>query len=217
MVRPVGDKIRSLVSKARQELTVLETLHPEVEAALLHVEERHPGFRQVLDEAYGYAVFPRVAKAAIVAGGAFGKGEVFERGKQIGYAGVIQLTIGVQFGGDTFTEVITFQNKAALERFKSGRVRPAASASAVLVKAGAAASADPAVGATVYVFSQGGMLLEAALGGQKFFFRPSALGRGKRPVAREHAKGHRDTKTRGRGNTPKRGSKKPGRAAHKID
>ena len=216
MAKSVPQKIKSLVSQAEQELTVLDTLHPQVESAMLRLEEHDPGLRQVLDRAYGYAVFPNVGKAALVVGGAFGKGEVFERGKQIGYAGLVQLTLGVQLGGDTFTEFVIFRNKAALERFKAGRVRFAANASAVLVKAGAAASADHEAGVTVYVYAQGGMLLETAIGGQKFFFRASALGRGKPPVAREHAKGHRDTKTRVRGNAPKRGSKRPGQAAHKT-
>jgi hypothetical protein len=135
-----------------------------------------------------------------VLGGAYGKGEVFERGKLIGYAAVAQLTIGVQLGGDTFVEVVAFQNKQALDRFKQGKTAFAANASAVLIKAGASGSAGYAKGVAVFVHSEGGMMLEAAIGGQHFFFRPGFLGRTrtapaaagrKRPkAARKSAKKH---------------------------
>jgi hypothetical protein len=83
----------------------------------------------------------------------------------------------VQLGGQTFSEIIAFQDKAALDRFKAGRWAFAANASAVLVKAGAAASSNYEKGAAVFVSSEGGMMLEVAIGAQKFFYRPAVLGR----------------------------------------
>jgi hypothetical protein len=83
------------------------------------------------------------------------------------------LTLGVQVGGDTFSEIIIFQNKQALERFKQGKTAFAVSASAVLVKAGAAGAADFPQGVKVLAYSRGGMLLEAAIGAQKFKFKPA--------------------------------------------
>ena len=71
----------------------------------------------MLKKAYGYAVFPSVGKAALVIGGAHGKGAVFERGKMIGYATMSQTTLGVQLGGSTFAEVLIFVLRL------SGRVR----------------------------------------------------------------------------------------------
>ena len=173
--------VRQLASKfftlADKELSVLEELHGATSAAFERLKERHPGFREQLAETYAYAVFPSVGKATAVVGAAFGKGEVFRAGKLIGYAALGQLTLGVQVGGQTFDEVILFRDKAALDRFKSGRFAFAANASAVLVKAGAAGSANYDRGAAVYVSSEGGMMLEAAIGAQKFFFRPAVLGR----------------------------------------
>jgi len=141
--------------------------------------ERDPWLRGRIDKAYAYAVFPSVGKATAVVGGAFGKGEVFRGGRVIGYVGLVQLTLGVQLGGQTFSEIITFDDEHALERFKSGRTNFAANASAALVKAGAATSASPDRGTTVFVSSDGGMMLEAAIGGQKFIFKPAVLGRTK--------------------------------------
>src|SRR5690348_15132203 len=149
-----------------------KTLEREVAAALKRLELEDPGIRQLLDDSYAYAVFPSVGKAALVVGGAYGHGLVFEKGKPIGHATLAQTTVGVQIGGDTFTEVIAFDSKESLERFKEGNVVFAASASAVLVKAGAAGTADYEDGVCALAYSQGGMLLEAAIGGQKFDFKP---------------------------------------------
>jgi len=78
----------------------------------------------------------------------------------------------VQLGGDTFSEVLVFQSKDALDRLKGGKMAFAANASAVLVKAGAAAAAGFRKGVAAFVYSTGGMLLELAIGGQKFKFKP---------------------------------------------
>jgi lipid-binding SYLF domain-containing protein len=153
-------------------------VNPEVQAALKRAEKRDPGLKPFLKKARGYAVFPSVGKAAAVVGAAFGKGEVFEQGKLVSYAGIVQATIGVQIGGGTFTEIIAFENKPTLERFRRGRFAFAANASAVMVKAGAAASADYEKGAAVFVLAQGGMMLEVSVGGQKFIVKPAVLGRG---------------------------------------
>ena len=176
-VRQLASKFFSLVDK---ELSVLEELHGAARAAIERVSGRDPSFRERLAEAHAYAVFPSVGKATAVLGVAFGKGEVFRAGKLIGYAALGQLTLGVQLGGQTFDQIILFRDRAALDRFKGGRFAFAANASAVLVKAGAAATADYERGVAVFVYPEGGMTLEAALGAQKIFFRPAVLGRAER-------------------------------------
>lgn len=147
------------------------TIHDDVQAALKRLDAEDPGLKRELKKAHGYAVFPAVGKAALVLGGAYGRGEVYERGKPIGYATIAQTTIGVQIGGETFTEVLVFKDKDSLERFKRGRTAFAANAAAVLVKAGAAGTADFEKGVAAYAYSEGGMLLEAAIGGQRFHFQ----------------------------------------------
>jgi hypothetical protein len=147
-------------------------LHEEAQATIKRLTALDPGLKNVLKKAHGYVVFPAVGKAAAVIGGAYGHGEVYEKGKPIGYATIAQLTIGVQLGGDTFSELIVFENRQPLERFKQGKLKFAANASAVLVKAGAAATTNFEKGAKTFVYSEGGMLLELGLGGQKFKFKP---------------------------------------------
>jgi Las17-binding protein actin regulator len=162
------------------------TIHEDVQAALSRLDAEDPGLTQELKKAYGYAVFPSVGKASLLIGGAWGRGEVYERGKVIGYATIAQTTIGVQVGGDTFTEVLVFESKEVLDRFKRGRTAFAANASAVLVKAGAGGSADFEKGVAVYAYSEGGMLLEAAIGGQRFHFQPADDQQNAQGRLREH-------------------------------
>ena len=174
------------------------TLREEAAAALKRLQAKDPGIKRLLEKAHGYAIFPAVGKAAAVVGGAYGRGVVFERGKPAGYATIAQLTVGVQLGGDTFTELVVFETRQALERFKQGKTAFAASASAVLVKAGAAAANNFNRGVAVYAYSDGGMLLELAIGGQKFKFKPSGGGQGQQQQPKQGA-GQSANSKQGRG------------------
>ena len=190
-------RLASVAFKALdKEKSVLQTLNEDVKATVKRMVAADPGLQGLLENAHGYAVFPSVGKASAVIGGAFGKGEVFENGKLVGYAGLVQVTIGVQIGGETFSEIIAFESKQALERFKRGRTAFAANASAVLVKAGAAKSAGFEAGAAVFVSPEGGMMLEAAIGAQKFIFKPAVLGRTR--TAPDAKPGQTGTTTRAR-------------------
>ena len=182
--------VKRLASLVEKELSVIETIHGDAKAAVKRMAAADPELKPLLDKAHGYAVFPSVGKAAAVLGGAFGMGEVFQGEHVVGYAAVAQLTVGLQLGGETFSQLIAFQSKPALEQFKQGKLTFAAHASAVLVKAGAAASARYEKGVAVFVMPSGGMLLEAAVGGQKFFYRPAVLGQlEKAPRVKPKARG----------------------------
>jgi lipid-binding SYLF domain-containing protein len=79
---------------------------------------------------------------------------VYERGRLIGYGELRQGTIGLQFGGQTYTEIIVFENKAALDSFRNGATGFAGQASAVAVKSGAGANARYADGVSVLTMSE---------------------------------------------------------------
>jgi len=206
-------------SGLEKEQEVLEELNLDVRATVERLTSEDPGLKGVIDKAYAYAVFPSVGKASAVIGGAFGKGEVFQGTKMIGYAGVAQLTLGVQIGGQTFSELVVFENKDALEEFKAGKTRFAANASAALVKAGAATTNDTGNGTRVFVYSEGGMMLEMAIGAQKFFYRSAFLGKTKdapREAMKKSSARARKRATPGK-KTPKRSaSKRAGSASSRT-
>lgn len=132
-----------------------------------------PSLKKELDKAVGYALLPDVGKGAFILGGAYGRGEVFERGKRVGYCDLTQGTIGPQIGGQSYSELIIFKDKLALERFKRGDGGFSANATAVAVKPGAAALMNYSDGVAVLIHIKGGLMAEASIGGQKFSFVPS--------------------------------------------
>lgn len=127
--------------------------------------------KNLFDNAHGYVIFPNVGKGAIAVGGAAGNGVVYEKGTLIGTASMKQVSVGFQFGGQAYSEVIFFENEATLNRFKENKFEFAAQASAVAVTAGAAANVKYKEGVMVFSHVKGGLMYEASVGGQKFQFK----------------------------------------------
>ena len=124
----------------------------------------------LFSKAYGYVIFPNVGKAAVAVGGASGNGVVWEKGAKIGYASLKQVSFGFQGGGQAYREVIFFEGKADMDRFKDNRVELSAQVSAVAAATGASANAKYVEGVMVFTMQKGGLMYEAAVGGQKFKF-----------------------------------------------
>jgi lipid-binding SYLF domain-containing protein len=70
-------------------------------------------------------------------------------------------------GGQTYSELIVFENKAALERFKQNQTEFGANASAIIAEKGAATNARFVDGVAVFVRPTVGAMAEASLGGQR--------------------------------------------------
>ena len=124
----------------------------------------------LFSKAYGYVIFPNVGKGAVGIGGAAGNGVAYEKGKQIGMAKMTQVTIGFQAGGQAYREVIFFEAKEDMDRFKKNRIEFSAQVSAVAAASGASANAKYVEGVMVFTMQKGGLMYEAAVGGQKFKF-----------------------------------------------
>ena len=122
--------------------------------------------------AHGYVIFPNVGKGGIGIGGAAGNGVVYENGAIIGMAKLSQLSIGFQWGGQAYREIIFFETKETMDRFKESKVELSAQASAVAVTAGASADAKYSDGVMIFTMQKGGLMYEASVGGQKFKFNP---------------------------------------------
>lgn len=149
-----------------------DELSSAVEVARKRVLARDPSLKARLEAAHGYAIFPSVGKGGVIVGGAYGRGEVFENGVLVGWADILQPTVGAQLGGQTYTELIVFQDERAMENFKIGKLKIPANVSAVALASGAAASATFSNGVIVFVEPREGLALEAAVGGQSFSFLP---------------------------------------------
>jgi lipid-binding SYLF domain-containing protein len=143
---------------------------------------------------YGYAIFPNVGKGAFIVGAAHGDGRVYEGSKYIGDASLTQLSVGFQAGGQVDSEIIFFQDRRTLKDFTRGDFEFGADVSAVVITAGASATAATSgttagasggmrdaktsagyfKGTAVFTIIKGGAMVQVAVGGQKFSYRPRA-------------------------------------------
>lgn len=144
------------------------------------------------EHSYGYALFPTITKAGLVVGGAYGEGRVYEQGQYVGNTTMTQGSIGLQLGGQAFSQIIFFRDERALKEFTNGNFEFGAEASAVAIKAGASAQATTSgsgtsssknqanartrsqgyyKGTAIFTVAKGGLMFQAALAGQKFRYR----------------------------------------------
>ena len=83
-----------------------------------------------------------------------------------------QASIGLQLGGQQYSEVIFFENSKAFDNFTNGKLKFGAQASAVAIKEGASIDAAYNDGVAVFTKTRGGLMYEASIGGQHFKFKP---------------------------------------------
>lgn len=127
--------------------------------------------QSLFDNSYGYVIFPNVGKGAIGIGGASGNGIVYEKGVAVGKADLKQLTVGFQLGGQAYREVIFFEDKTAMDRFKADNFEFSAQASAVAVTEGASGNIKYREGVLIFTQEKGGLMYEASVGGQRFSYQ----------------------------------------------
>jgi lipid-binding SYLF domain-containing protein len=147
----------------------------KAEKTIATFKEKNDKMNSYFEDSYGYVVFPSVGKGGIVLGGAHGRGIVYEKGELIGAAKMTQITLGFQWGGQAYSEVLFFKDKDALDSFKKSEVEFSGQASAVAVTLGASADIAYENGVAVYTLAKGGLMYEASLGGQKFNYLPSDI------------------------------------------
>jgi lipid-binding SYLF domain-containing protein len=141
---------------------------------------------------YGYALFPTIGKGGFVVGGAHGDGRVYKQGTHVGNTTMTQLTVGLQAGGQAYSQIVFFEDKRAFDEFTGGNFEFGAQATAVAITAGASATASTSgssagasggqhdatdvgsyhKGMAVFTVAKGGLMYEASIGGQKFSYSP---------------------------------------------
>ena len=150
-------------------------LAEEGSQSLTEMERDHPELKTTVDNSYGYAVFPNVAKGGLVIEGGSGRGDVFEQGKYIGTSHLTLANIGATIGAETYSELILFQTKNALQDFEANKLKFDATASAVALKAGVAKAPVFTNGVAVVTKTLGGLEVDASIGGQQFTFSPAQI------------------------------------------
>lgn len=155
-------------NSANQEVAVRD----DARVAVQRLEALDPTLSGRLQGSYAYAIFPDVGQAAVGIGGASGKGVVFENNKPIGRVTLDQASIGIQLGGDTFAELVLFQDQHALNALENNSIEFGGDANATILKAGAAGATNFVHGVQVYILPKGGLMAGLSVTGQKFHYWP---------------------------------------------
>lgn len=179
-------------SEATQtESTQSEATQADSHDATIAVFKKSPVVQPFFNNAYGYAVFPKVIKGGLIAGCSYGKGRVYKDDIPIGTSSLNRMSIGFQFGGLVFRQIVFFEDERAFNEFSSENFEFDFGANATVITVGAqakagslgstaSASAGPRTGAqatntyykgmAVFIHHKGGLMFEATIGGQKFTY-----------------------------------------------
>jgi hypothetical protein len=151
-----------------------------------------PQVAPYFDASYGYAVWPRIGRGGLGIGASRGRGQVYVNGQMTGFSTHTEVSIGLQAGGQTYRQIVFFQNREAYEKFTQDSFEFDASAQAVAVTASAEAGAgttgartsagvgspNAAVGGgytngmQIFTMAEGGLMYKATIAGQRYNFEP---------------------------------------------
>ena len=150
---------------------VNDKLDLSVAQAIIKANESDPTLSMWFESAYAYAVYPKIGKGGFIVGGAGGKGLVIRGTSTVGETSLSQVTIGAQIGGQVYAQYIMFKDQTAFEHFTRGNFEMGAQVSAVAITLGASKEASYDGGVAVFTLADGGLMLEASVGGQKFKYK----------------------------------------------
>ncbi len=153
-----------------------EMLEKDADVTIQKFKAADADLQRFLDQSAGYAVFPSIMKGGWFIGGAHGRGILYEKTatgtNSTGYVDTTHATIGLQWGGQTFSEIVFLETREAVDNLKSGNIKLSASVSAVAAKAGASKEVKFVNNVAIFTLGEAGLMVEGAVGGQKFGFQP---------------------------------------------
>ena len=149
-----------------------------------------PQVAPYFENSYAYAVWPRIGRGGLGIGASRGRGQVYVNGQMTGFSTHTEVSIGLQAGGQTYRQIIFFENQAAYDRFTRDTFEFDASAQAVAVTASAEAGAGTtgsratagagnpntaagggySGGMQIFTMSEGGLMYKATIAGQRYNF-----------------------------------------------
>lgn len=148
-----------------------QAISANVDGAMTKLQAQVPDSAEMVRNAKGVLVFPRVVSAGLVVGGSYGQGELRVNNKAEGYYSTTAASVGLLAGADSKAMYILFMTDEALQKFRASKGWTAgADASVSLFKAGVNASVDtqtmkqPVIG---YVLTNAGAMANVSIDGTK--------------------------------------------------
>ena len=126
------------------------------------------------DDAYAIAVWPGISRIGLGFGGAYGKGVVIEQGRTVGTVGYWQFSSGIQAGLKSFTMVVFFRTKEALDKLKAGKIQFAVQAGVEFATMGAHGTPAYDEDVAIIPMTNFGLMGEFAATGVKYNYKPYA-------------------------------------------
>ncbi len=124
------------------------------------------------EDAYAIAVWPGIGRVGFGFGGAYGKGVVIEQGKAVGTVGYWQFSSGIQAGLKSFTMVVFFRDKAALDDLKAGKIQFTGQAGVDFASMGAHGTPTYNDGVAIIPMTNFGLMGEFSAAGVKYTYKP---------------------------------------------
>ena len=114
-----------------------------VNSTLSRLYAQAGGMRELVAEANGVLVFPRVLAAGLVVGGEYGRGVLRAKGQPAGYYRLMSVSVGFQAGAQSKAIVVLFMTRDALDKFRASKGwTVGADASVAVLKVGANGQID---------------------------------------------------------------------------
>jgi lipid-binding SYLF domain-containing protein len=147
-------------------------INPDADAALQELYADDAAARELADQAKGIAIFPTILKGGFGVGAETGDGVLRVGGDPVAYYNTSSASIGLQIGGQSYSQVLMFLTDEALAGFRDGSGWEAGvDGSVAVLKTGASGEldttnlADPVVG---LVFGETGLMADATIEGSKY-------------------------------------------------
>jgi lipid-binding SYLF domain-containing protein len=142
-----------------------------VEAARDRCAADVPGCETAAEKAQGMLVFPKVTKGAIGVGGSYGEGALIVDDRTEGYYSTAAASIGLQLGGETYSQIIMFTTPEALADFRnSSGWEVGANAKVAMIDQGKAADVNSIIAdnpVVAFIFGQQGLMGDLSVQGSK--------------------------------------------------
>jgi lipid-binding SYLF domain-containing protein len=139
--------------------------------ALERLYESNPRAKSLADQSVAILVFPKIVKAGLIVGGAYGEGVLRRGGKSVGYYNSVAASYGLQAGGQSFGYVMFFLNEESVDYLNSsdGWEIGAGPSVVVLEDGFGMKSSSTTLSKDVYavIFNQSGLMAGIGLEGSK--------------------------------------------------
>lgn len=144
------------------------------EQAIAVIREKRPDSGRFFDEAYGFSIFPKIIRIGLGFGGAYGRGLVVEGDEVIGSTSFRQFTSGIQAGARSFSMILFFKDRQALEYYKASERQFLGQAGLALATYGVAGTPAFNDGVAIFTVTRLGLMAEFTVSGARFTFEPNA-------------------------------------------